>query len=84
MIMSWIFGLLMLYSNWDYYKTEPWLHIKLLMVVLMTGVSHIYIKYVKEFAVDKNQKSTKYFRILNEVPTILMIFIVILAVIEPF
>ncbi|MGH1378462.1 MAG: protoporphyrinogen oxidase HemJ [Alphaproteobacteria bacterium] len=84
MILTWIFGCIMLYVQWEYFKTLPWMHAKLLFVVLMTGVHHVYIKYVKLFAADENTKSTKYFRILNEVPTVLMIFIVILAVAEPF
>ena len=84
MIAAWFFGGLMLYAHWDLFKTTPWMHAKLLFVVLMTGVQHGYIKYVKKFAADENQKSAKYFRILNEVPTVLMIIIVILAVVEPF
>lgn len=84
MILTWFFGCIMLYVQWEYFKILPWMHAKLLLVVLMTGVHHVYIKYVKLFAADNNTKSTKYFRILNEVPTILMIIIVILAVAEPF
>ena len=47
----------------------------------MTGVHHVYLKHLKNFAADKNEKSAKYFRILNEVPTVLMIIIVVLAVV---
>jgi len=50
----------------------------------MSGVHGILSKYVREFAADKRRKSEKFFRILNEVPTILMILIVILAVVKPF
>ena len=84
MIAAWVFGLLMLYANWDSFRSLPWIHAKLLFVVLMTGVQHAYIKYLKAFAADENKKSAKFFRILNEVPTVLMIIIVILAVAEPF
>ena len=73
MVLTWVFGCIMLYVQWEYFKTLPWMHAKLLCVVLMTGVHHVYIKYVKLFAADKNTKSAKFFRILNEVPTILMI-----------
>ena len=48
------------------------------------GVHGILSKYVREFAADKRRKSAKFFRILNEVPTVLMILIVILAVVKPF
>jgi putative membrane protein len=60
------------------------MHGKLTLVILMTGVHHFLGKYVKCFAADENKKSAKFFRILNEVPTILMILIIILAVAEPF
>ena len=84
MILTWIFGCLMLYAHWELFKTTPWMHAKLIFVVLMTGVHHVYIKYVKLFAADNNTKSAKFFRILNEVPAVFMIIIVILAVAEPF
>ncbi len=84
MIAAWVFGSLMLYANWDLYKISGWMHAKLLFVFLMTGVHHIYIKYLKAFAADKNEKSEKFYRILNEVPTIIMFIIVILVVVQPF
>lgn len=84
MIAAWVFGLLMLYSNWGVYKTAGWMHTKLLLVFLLSGVHGMLAKRVKVFARDENEKSARYFRILNEVPTIMMIIIVILAVVEPF
>jgi putative membrane protein len=84
MIAAWVFGLLMLYSNWGVYKSEGWMHTKLLLVFLLSGVHGMLAKRVKVFARDENEKSARYFRILNEVPTIMMIIIVILAVVEPF
>ncbi len=84
MIVAWIAGCLMLYANWELYKISGWMHAKLMFVFLMTGVHHMYIKYLKAFAADKNEKSAKFYRILNEVPTIIMIIIVILAVVQPF
>ncbi|MBL4803741.1 MAG: protoporphyrinogen oxidase HemJ [Alphaproteobacteria bacterium] len=83
MIAAWIFGLLMLYGN-PGLLSEPWMHAKLLFVVLMSGVHGVLAKTVKRFAKDENTKSAKYFRILNEVPTLLMIGIVIFAVAQPF
>ncbi len=83
-IATWIFGGLMLYARWDLFMISGWMHGKLLFVVLMTGVHHVYLKYFKAFRDDRNEKSVKFFRIINEVPTILMIIIVILAVAEPF
>ena len=83
MISAWVFGLLMLYSNWAVYKSAPWMHTKLLLVFILSGVHGMLAKHVKVFARDENKKSAKFFRILNEVPTILMIVIIILAVVEP-
>lgn len=84
MIATWVFGVIMLYGGWDLYMTQGWMHVKLLMVVLLTGSHHVMQKHVKRFAQDANTKTTKYFRIFNEVPTILMIIIVIMAVVQPF
>lgn len=84
MMMSWVFGLAMLYANPALMEGQGWMHAKLLFVVLMSGVHGVLSKCVKRFANDENEKSSKYYRILNEVPTVLMIGIVILAVVEPF
>lgn len=84
MIAAWIFGGLMLYAHWDLFKISGWMHAKLTLVFLMTGVHHIQLKYLKAFAADNNQKSEKFFRIFNEIPTILMILIVIFAITKPF
>ncbi len=83
-ILAWVFGCLMLYARWDLFMISGWMHAKLAFVVLMTIVHHVYIKYLKAFREDRNQKSAKFFRILNEVPTIIMIIIVVLGVVEPF
>jgi putative membrane protein len=58
--------------------------VKFVLVLLMSGVHGVLSKYVREFAADKRRKPAKYFRILNEIPSVLMIFIVILAVVKPF
>ena len=84
MIATWIFGLAMLYALWDLFMISGWMHAKLTFVLLMSGAHGVLSKHVRLFAQDKNEKSAKFFRILNEVPTILMIIIVILAVVEPF
>ncbi len=84
MICTWLFGLLMLYAHWDLYKISAWMHAKLLFISFMTAIHHLYIKYLKAFATDKNEKSEKFYRILNEIPTIIMFIIVILAVVQPF
>ena len=84
MIATWVFGSAMLYARWDLFMFSGWMHAKLTFVLLLTGAHHVLLKHMKRFAIDENEKSDKFFRILNEVPTVLMIGIVILAVVEPF
>ena len=61
-----------------------WLHAKITLVIALIGFHHILGSYIKKFANDNNQKSEKYFRIINEVPTVLLILIVSLAIYKPF
>ena len=82
MIATWLLGLWLAYQG-GWFKA-PWLHAKFLLVFLLSGVHGMLSRYVKDFAVDKRRKSAKFFRIINEVPTVLMILIVILAVVKPF
>lgn len=82
--VSWIFGLSMLYANPGIMQGAGWMHAKLLLVILMTGAHHMMGAWMKKFAADENTKSPKFFRIANEVPTVIMIAIVILAVVQPF
>lgn len=82
MILAWLLGLWLAYSGGWF--AAPWLHAKLVLVLLMSGVHGVLAKYVREFAADHRSKSQKYFRILNEIPTLLMILIIILAVVRPF
>lgn len=83
MIASWVFGGLMILSSPDLF-TMGWFHLKLTCVLLMSGFHGYLAVCRKKFAADANTKSEKYYRILNEVPTILMIVIVLMAFLEPF
>jgi len=83
MIAALIFGILMFVAN-PALLSEAWMHMKFTALFLMFGVHGVLAKNVKRFAADQNIKSTKYFRIVNEVPTVLMVIIVIMAVAEPF
>lgn len=83
-IATWLFGGLMLYGNWDGIMNAGWMHAKLTLVVLMTGFHHALGVWRKKFARDENVKSAKFYRIANEVPTLILILIVILAVVKPF
>nr|WP_091133459.1 protoporphyrinogen oxidase HemJ [Microvirga guangxiensis] len=82
MIVTWVLGL---YLLWDggWYKSG-WMHAKIALVLIMSGLHGVYVRRLKDFAADKNTKPAKYYRILNEVPTVLMIGIVILVIVKPF
>jgi protoporphyrinogen IX oxidase len=81
MIVTWLAGLYLAWSgNWFY---AGWLHGKLLLVLILSGLHGFFARCVKDFAADRNVRSQKFYRIINEVPTLLMIGIVILVVVKP-
>lgn len=81
MIATWLFGGLMLWvQDWS----QGWLHAKLLLVFLLTGMHHIFSLWRKAFERDQNTRPAKTYRIANEVPTLLMIAIVVLVIVKPF
>ena len=84
MIATWLFGLLLAFTPGivDWSSVYPW--IKAAMVIGMTGFHHWLIKVRKEFAADKNKRPSKSYRIANEIPTIMMIVIVMMIVVKPF
>jgi putative membrane protein len=83
MITTWVFGLLMLAAKPDLLE-QGWFHVKLLAVVLLSVMHMIYARWRRFFAEDRNHRSHIFYRYMNEVPTILMIIIVIMGVVEPF
>lgn len=83
MIASWLFGILMIVANPGLFE-NGWMHVKITMVVLMSVVHMMYSKWRKAFERDENTREAKFYKIWNEVPTVLMIIIVIMAVAEPF
>jgi putative membrane protein len=82
MIAVWILGPLLAWLTSAY--LDPWLQIKFVLVLAMTGLHGFYARCVKDFAADRNNRSPRFYRIINEVPAVLMIAIVILAVVKPF
>ena len=82
MILTWVLGL---YLAWYAFGFKGgWLHAKLLLVILLSGIHGVLVKHVRAFAEDRNEKSPRYFRIINEVPAVLMLGIVILVIVKPF
>lgn len=82
MIATWVFGLVLAWSAGFF--TAPWLHGKLLLVVLLSGLHGFLSKAAKDFAADRNRRSGRFYRIVNEIPTVGLILIVILVVVKPF
>ncbi|QGZ35372.1 protoporphyrinogen oxidase HemJ [Stappia indica] len=82
MISSWIFGLWVAYEGGFF--SSGWLHAKLTLVLVMSGLHGYLARCVRQFAADANTHSSRHYRIVNEVPTVLMVLIVILVVIKPF
>jgi protoporphyrinogen IX oxidase len=82
MIVSWVLGLWLAWEgSWWH---AGWLHAKIALVVVMSAVHGLFARWVKDFAADRNTLSPRFYRMVNEVPTILMIAIVILVVVKPF
>jgi len=83
MILSWIFGLILISVIGLETILILWLKLKLILIFLLTTY-HFYLgKLLNDFKLDQNTKSSKFFRIINEVPTILLIFIVFVVIFKP-
>ncbi|MBR0758501.1 protoporphyrinogen oxidase HemJ [Bradyrhizobium jicamae] len=82
MAVTWLAGLTLMWLGQWYHS--HWFHAKFLLVLILSGVHGLFSKIVKDFAADRNRRPQKFFRIINEVPTLLMILIVILVVVKPF
>jgi putative membrane protein len=83
MIATWTFGLLLVLTPGVIDWTAGWWHVKLLSVILMSGFHGAASRWRKDFMNDANRKSQKFFRIANEVPTVLMVIIVIMVIVKP-
>ena len=84
MIAVWILGLTLSFLPATDAWHHGWFHAKFALVVAMSGVHGMFASWVKVFARDANKRPARFYRIWNEVPTVLMIAIVILAVVKPF
>ncbi|MCO5090506.1 protoporphyrinogen oxidase HemJ [Bosea sp. (in: a-proteobacteria)] len=82
MTIAWVIGL---YLAWEGFGFKGgWLHGKILLALVLSAIHGMLVKHVRAFAADCNVKSPRYFRILNEVPAVLMVGIVILVIVKPF
>jgi putative membrane protein len=82
MIATWVLGLWLAYDG-GYFRAH-WLHGKLALVLAMSALHGMFGRWVRDFAADRNAHSQRFYRIVNEVPAVLMIGIVILVIVKPF
>jgi protoporphyrinogen IX oxidase len=83
MLAAWVLGLILAFNLIDWSR-DHWFHAKLLLVILLSAFSGVLAKWTKDFAADRNTRAPHFYRIANEIPTVLMVLIVILAVVRPF
>ena len=83
MILSWIFGILLIHSQGIISLGFLWMKIKLGLVIILTAYHFYLLAVLKDFQTDNNAKSSKFFRIINEVPTILLIIIIFVVIFKP-
>ncbi len=84
MVASWVLGLMLAFSGAIDWSRDGWFHAKLVLVLALSAYHGLLAMWTRDFALDRNTRSARFYRIANEIPTILMIFIVILAVVRPF
>ncbi len=83
MLLTWIFGIILIYINGLETFSQLWLQVKLVLIILLT-IYHEYLgACLKSLRLRANNKTSSFFRIINEVPTILLIFIIFIVVFKP-
>ena len=83
MILSWLFGLILIHSIGIQSFSEFWLIAKIVLAILLTFYHFFLFNCLNNFSLDRNERSSKFFRVINEVPTVLLIFIIFLVVFKP-
>jgi putative membrane protein len=82
MIAAWVLGLALIWQGG--WLSAHWLQAKLVLVLALSAVHGLLARWVRDFAADRNRHTQRFYRIINEIPTLLMIGIVLLVVIKPF
>ena len=83
MILSWVFGLVLIHEIGFQQLASLWLQLKLILVLLLT-VYHFYLgSLLNKFKLDQNRKTSKFYRYINEVPTLLLILIIFIVIFKP-
>ena len=83
MLLSWIFGLILIHIIGFSVFLELWMQIKTAAIIILTIYHFSLGRFLNEFAIDSNNKSSKFFRIYNEIPTIILIVVIFVAIFKP-
>ncbi|HEV7277863.1 MAG TPA: protoporphyrinogen oxidase HemJ [Devosiaceae bacterium] len=84
MIASWVFGLWLAFGFGLVDFSEGWMWLKAALVIVLSGVHGLFGRWLREFAEDRNQRSSGFYRTVNEVPTVIMVLVVIAVIVRPF
>ena len=82
MIAAWVFGIALMFEHENY--RAGWMQAKFVLVLALSALHGLNAKWTKDFATDRNRRPARFYRIMNEAPTLLMIGIVILVIVKPF
>src|SRR5437764_6472674 len=82
MVVTWVVGLWLAMESGHY--RSGWLQAKVVLVLILSAMHGLFARWTREFSQDRNTRSQKFYRIVNEIPTVLMIGIVILVIVKPF
>ena len=83
MVLSWLFGLVLIHEIGFAQLGSLWLQLKLILVIILTGY-HFYLgSLLNQFNLDQNRKSSKFYRYINEIPTLLLILIIFIVIFKP-
>ena len=83
MLLSWLFGVLLIHSLGFAIFSELWMQVKIILVTVLTYYHFLLGKFLNDFVIGNNKKSPKFYRIINEVPTIILIVVVFVVVFKP-
>ena len=83
MIFTWIFGLILIYLNGVEILSQLWIQLKIVLVVLLSAYNDYLGRCLRSLKNNTNTRSSKFFRIINEIPTVLLIFIVFVVIFKP-
>ena len=83
MLLSWLFGALLLHNIGFSIFSELWMQIKIILVLILTYYHFTLGQHLKSFSTDNNQKSSRFFRIYNEIPTIILVVVIFVVIFKP-